>query len=334
MELCKRIDYLDYGKGLAITLMVLAHSMGGDNPIKTWIESFFMPIFFVISGMLLYIRFDAEMTKVELWNLFKKRILQLGIPYIVFSLAISAYYSLGQMISDRPVEILKYLISIITMHGVESMWFIPCIFVAELLLGLVLCHGRNVRYVVGCFAVFTIAFITLFSDNMPENEFLRLLIVWSVGFLFEYIGMLVARYRVIERTNPTIVLLLAVAGVVLAEINGPIGMAALDFKNGILTVFNASITSIAILNILAYFDKIVHHRLKFLSFLGKDSIVVLCTNNLLIEIFRLLDYKLTGNVFLRLGLPGSFLFATIIMALEGMLISLSHTRLGFLFGKR
>lgn len=92
---------------------------------------------------------------------------------------------------------------------------------------------------------------------MPENESLRLLIVWSVGFLFEYIGMLVARYRVIERTNLIIGVLLAVAGVVLVEINGPIGMAgsigmaALDFKNGLLTVLNATITSIAILTIFA-----------------------------------------------------------------------------------
>jgi len=46
MKSNKRIDYLVYGKGFAIILMVLAHSMAGYNPIKTWIESFFTPIFF------------------------------------------------------------------------------------------------------------------------------------------------------------------------------------------------------------------------------------------------------------------------------------------------
>ena len=35
MKTNKRIDYLDYGKGIAIILMVLAHSMAEDNPIKT-----------------------------------------------------------------------------------------------------------------------------------------------------------------------------------------------------------------------------------------------------------------------------------------------------------
>lgn len=334
MKLNKRIDYLDYGKGFAIILMVLAHSMSGDNPIKTWIESFFMPIFFVISGMLLYIRFNSEMTKSDLWNLFKKRIFQLGIPYIVFSLLISAYYLLIQVVSGSPIKLSNYLISIITLHGIESMWFIPCIFVAELLLGLVLCYRWKGRYIAGGFAILTIIFITLFTDNMPENESLRLLIVWSVGFLFEYIGMLVAKYRVIERTNIIIGVLLAVAGVVLAEINGPIGMAALDFKNGLLTVLNATITSIAILTIFAYFDKNVQHRLRFLIFTGKDSIVILCTNNLLIEIFRLLDYRLTGNVFLGLGIPGAFMFAAIIMVFEVLIIFLSHTRIKVIFGKK
>ncbi len=161
------------------------------------------------------------------------------------------YYVLGQVLSGSPIKLSNSLISIITLHGVESMWFIPCIFVAELFLGLVLCYRWKGRCIAGCFAILTIIFITLFTDNMPENESLRLLIIWSVGFLFEYIGMLVARYRVIERTNLIISVLLAVAGVVLVEINGPIGMAALDFKNGLLTVLNATITSIAILTIFA-----------------------------------------------------------------------------------
>lgn len=78
----------------------------------------------------------------------------------------------------------------------------------------------------------------------------------------------------------------------------------------------------------------MHHRLRFLIFAGKDSIVILCTNNLLIEIFRLLDYNLTGNVFLGLGILGAFMFAAIIMAFEILIVFLSHTRLKVIFGKK
>lgn len=42
-----RLNYLDYTKGFAILLMLLAHCMGDNNLLHTWIFSFHMPIFFV-----------------------------------------------------------------------------------------------------------------------------------------------------------------------------------------------------------------------------------------------------------------------------------------------
>ena len=47
----KRIDYLDYSKGIAIILVVLGHIFNGGN-IKTYIYSFHIPLFFIISGYL------------------------------------------------------------------------------------------------------------------------------------------------------------------------------------------------------------------------------------------------------------------------------------------
>ena len=47
----KRVDYLDYAKGIAIILVVLGHIFSGGN-IKTYIYSFHMPLFFIISGYL------------------------------------------------------------------------------------------------------------------------------------------------------------------------------------------------------------------------------------------------------------------------------------------
>ena len=44
----KRIDYLDYSKGIAIILVVLGHIFNGGN-IKTYIYSFHIPLFFIIS---------------------------------------------------------------------------------------------------------------------------------------------------------------------------------------------------------------------------------------------------------------------------------------------
>ena len=53
MENIKRIDYLDYTKGFGILLVILGHIYDASNPIKIWLYSFHMPLFFIISGFLL-----------------------------------------------------------------------------------------------------------------------------------------------------------------------------------------------------------------------------------------------------------------------------------------
>lgn len=49
--MAKRIEYLDYAKGIGIILVVLGHILIKGN-IKIYIYSFHMPLFFIISGYL------------------------------------------------------------------------------------------------------------------------------------------------------------------------------------------------------------------------------------------------------------------------------------------
>lgn len=50
MENTKRLDYIDYTKGFGILLVILGHIYDTSNPIKIWLYSFHMPLFFIISG--------------------------------------------------------------------------------------------------------------------------------------------------------------------------------------------------------------------------------------------------------------------------------------------
>lgn len=76
------------------------------------------------------------------------------------------------------------------------------------------------------------------------------------------------------------------------------------------------------------------HLNNMLSFFGKNSIVLLCTNNLLIESIRIVDYKVFGNVLLEWGIWGCFLLWLILLAMEIPLIMLvEKTRMSVLFGK-
>lgn len=50
----KRIDYLDMVKGIGIILVVIGHSTLPSDSVITWLASFHMPLFFIVSGMLLW----------------------------------------------------------------------------------------------------------------------------------------------------------------------------------------------------------------------------------------------------------------------------------------
>lgn len=75
--------------------------------------------------------------------------------------------------------------------------------------------------------------------------------------------------------------------------------------------------------------------LNILSSFGANSIVVLVTNNLLIESFRLLEHNFFNNFFLANGVIGAFLMTIILTIPEYYLISISQNKkIGILFGKK
>mgnify|MGYP003390861439 CR=1 FL=1 len=56
----KRIEEIDLAKGIAIIMVVLGHSCISRNIITQIINSFHMPFFFIVSGILYRIRYDTD----------------------------------------------------------------------------------------------------------------------------------------------------------------------------------------------------------------------------------------------------------------------------------
>lgn len=46
-----RIEYIDIAKGLGMILVVVGHCINGKTFPGTWINSFHMPLFFILSGL-------------------------------------------------------------------------------------------------------------------------------------------------------------------------------------------------------------------------------------------------------------------------------------------
>ena len=48
----KRLDYMDAVKGIGILLVVMGHNLQGIPALTSWIYSFHMPLFFIVTGYL------------------------------------------------------------------------------------------------------------------------------------------------------------------------------------------------------------------------------------------------------------------------------------------
>lgn len=80
MEL-KRIEYIDIAKGLGIILVVIGHCIDGKTFPGTWISSFHMPLFFILSGMC----FNASRYS-SLIPFLNRRVKTLFLPLLFFSI--------------------------------------------------------------------------------------------------------------------------------------------------------------------------------------------------------------------------------------------------------
>jgi len=121
----KRLDYLDVAKGIAIFLVVMGHAaLAFDTPYwRRAIYSFHMPLFFLVSGVVIGRAKDG-------WGPFlKKNVLTLLVPYLIWSLVFLPF----------KFESLTWVLygswAALDRIGTNTaLWFLPALFCARVML--------------------------------------------------------------------------------------------------------------------------------------------------------------------------------------------------------
>lgn len=131
----KRFDYIDYAKGLGMLCVIWGHIMYAGLSARV-VYAFHIPLFFFLSGMVFSKdRYDGVIT------FLKRRVSSLLIPYAIFSVLTWAFWVFFLRISHQPMdECWKPLVETLLARGSEGylvhnvpLWFVPCLFVVELL---------------------------------------------------------------------------------------------------------------------------------------------------------------------------------------------------------
>ena len=314
----EKINYIDYSKGIAILFVIFGHVYSGNNIATTWIYSFHIPLFFIISGFLLKLNKNKD-TKSMILKKFKS----LMVPYILFSIInIVGFY----LIKDLSYEVFKgNIFNTITLFGIGALWFLPALFISETLF---LFEKNNIsknkyKALFYISIVFIIAIFIFVSKGNYTNVIGKLTIVLvrsMVALFFINIGYYL--YKVISKINFKIyqILILIVISIIFSILNGYVDLWGVQFNNLPLYVFNSIIGSLLIIAI----TKKINHS-KVLKFLGQNTLIIMATHQLILQaILKSSLIKYLNNI----------MIIFIILLLEYPLIKIINKYLPFMLRKK
>jgi len=167
----KNIYFINVAKTLAISLVALAH-LPVPSGVSAFINSFHMPLFFLISGYLL--KTDDISPK----DFVRKKFRTLLVPYFAFVLiSFVFWYFAGRKFGEDALsgyDIKKYLMGIFLVIPSKEylgfnlpMWFLPSLFCAEVLL-------YQIRRLKDKYAFLIVVICFAFGILLHEIHFFRL----------------------------------------------------------------------------------------------------------------------------------------------------------------
>lgn len=312
----RRINYLDYIKGFAILLVILGHIYYYDNPIKIFIYSFHMPLFFIISGFLSNNK--SLDIKTTICNKFKSLI----IPYIMFGCGIIFL----KLIINNGItgEIKSYILYFLTGTGMDALWFLPALFIIDIIYCLL--KNSKLNTLLKIPTIIVLFLVGLYGKNIHTNIVLVTLYRSLIGLGFFMLGHYT--FNFIKKLNVSYItiLILLIITVILGLKNGCVDLWSLDINNKILYI-TCSITGS--LSVILFFKKISNESndIKILRYCGFNSLIIMSTHQFILEIIN----KITRVTYYdtKLGI-GIFI---IVMLIEIPIIYVINRYLPFVLGK-
>ncbi len=140
----KRLHYFDIAKGIGIILVIIGHIEYVDQNVRNVIVSFHMPLFFILSGMLMNVTNEKNR---ELKGLILRKAKRIMLVYLVFSILyplidILYYFVTG---NGDPFGTLRInLVDSVLLYGNSVLWFLPALFFGEVIWLLLLKGAKKI----------------------------------------------------------------------------------------------------------------------------------------------------------------------------------------------
>lgn len=276
-----RKEYIDIYRGIGILCMVIGHIYIGFIFDK-FSHAFHMPMFFFVTGYF----FTLKNEKDFFWG----KVKTLLVPYCIFGIINILIYSIIQNVDC--ITMLKHLFWVNTegLYDVGAVWFLTSLFWASMIYFLLRKMIKN-----KILLLLLVVMVSVLGNVMSIFGGYRL--PWSldaafvaVGFI--YIGNIVREneeneiIRALLNVKPIFLIILIVIDLGLIFINGYINMRTGEYSNVVLFWLAACVSIVVLWNLAKMLChsryRIVNGGSKCLQYIGRNSIVFLCLNQIII----------------------------------------------------
>lgn len=271
----KRIMWIDIAKAIAIFVMIEGHTAPYNGPLRNFIYSFHMPLFFILTG------FTAKQltTWGDFFKALKKDFLRIIVPYIGIQ-ALNGFLSFiiynenaMDSISLRVEQLLWGSAFDIYGHSCVGMiWFLIALFWSKTLFNLIMrlfpSKYNGIIFLMLAFLGKYLSDMALYLPQSLDVCLVAVLFIW-LGFMFKQI------YPVFEKYQMPIVMLAFCFWIFCWEKEIHVDLGGRwypDFIAGILTAVCGCLCIITLSQALESCTPVA----KLLSFIGKNTLTILC----------------------------------------------------------
>lgn len=332
-----RIAYIDFFRGAGILLMIMGHVKFGPLFDK-FIHAFHMPMFFFISGYL-YSERDESVS-----NIIKRKARTLLLPYLSIGIL---HYVVWLIINwdEKSAEPLIHLLSYNT-EGVPiagALWFLTALFIADILFYIIHRYVRKIS-VQGIICVTLAGIGNIFSlyleIELPFalNAALVGLGLYYAGYYIKKTGLMSKIENFLLKVHSVIGGLTACITLILIFLNDLINMRTGAYNYVVLFWINALSSSVLGLFFskqiydMNKLPKFIHTACKYIESIGRNSIVYVCLNQLVIYLLKVMIAR--SGILMPLICNRILVLMFTMLFLEIAITVIEKTKLGFLFGKR
>jgi fucose 4-O-acetylase-like acetyltransferase len=314
---CQRFDYLDIAKGIGVLLVLFGHLLQYGGKVSTFIFSFHMPLFYIISGMCFNPEKDSSFESFVI-----RRFKSLVIPYflycivgLVFTCAIPGMMTDGMSI-DAIANDVFYLAAPNIFH-VGQIWFLIDLFFVEIF-GFTLnklVFSKSNKKIVSVITILLLIYCGANTTWVSVRYFVLGRFPWMLdtaitATVFYVVGFLIRRWGVaktLKRCNKALLSIFAIVLYgLLAHISinylGWVNIANLMFNNLFLYYTCAFIGALATICISEAICGLT--VTKPLKILGRNSLFLFSIHSIFLELLAILATRVYGyQIMFGLNMP-------------------------------